>query len=222
MKKEPRLIQLPKGYISYSQLTLWQANQQRYKDMYFDGRYELNTSNAGQEYGKIVADALENELDTGDVLTDSAMLILPKYDVRDKEIRANLDTKDGRIIVLGKPDAMNSETKDFYEYKTGKNPWTKKKAQNHLQMHFYAMVIYLAYGVLLKEAKLVWIETEILDGFDEEGFAKKIVKPTGRVEAFPVVFTLNEILETMALTAKVCQEIEIAYAHHTPNPKYDW
>ena len=36
------------------------------------------------EYGKVVADALEKGVQTGDLLTDAGMLLLPKYDVADK------------------------------------------------------------------------------------------------------------------------------------------
>ncbi len=208
-----KYIQLPQGYISYSQLTLWQKDQTRYKEIYFDRRDELRTSNAGMEYGKVVADALEKGIQTDDLLTDAAMLLLPKYDVADEEIRAELKTTHGWVSVLGKPDSLNSKTMDFLEYKTGKTVWTQTKAQNHLQMHFYAMVIYMKYKVLPPSAKLVWIETE----WTQEG-----VTPTGHVEEFPVKITMGEVLKTMALTSKAAQEIEIAYASHVPNPALAW
>ena len=211
---KPKYIQLPKNYISYSQLTLWLADQKRYKDLYFDDRNELRTTNSGQAYGKIVADALEKGIQTGDVVTDSAMLLLPKYDLADQEFFAELKTKEGIVNVLCKPDTMDSKTKAFREYKTGKTAWTKKKAQNHIQMKFYAMGIYLKYGVALKEAYLDWIETEK----DLEG----TIRPTGHLESFRVTFLLNDILKMMATTAKVAKEIETAWAVHVHDPKYDW
>jgi hypothetical protein len=55
---------------------------------------------------------------------------------------------------------MNSKTKDFYEIKTGVSKWTQKRANEHLQLHFYAMGIYLEYKVVPKVVKLIWIETE--------------------------------------------------------------
>lgn len=101
-------------------------------------------------------------------------------------------------------------TKDFYEYKTGKIKWTQNKAQNHLQMKFYAMLIFLAYGVRLSKASLIWIETFK----DTDGK----IKPTGHVEKFDITITLKDIMETMALTSKVAKEIEIAWASHVPAP----
>lgn len=184
---------------------------ERYKKLYFDERDDLRTSNAGQEYGKVVADLLEKGERSDDVLTDTAMFLLEKYDVADKEIRTVLHTDDGDIPLVLRPDSLNSETKDFLEYKTGKNAWTPEKAQNHIQMHFYQAGIFCEYNVALKKAKLIWIETHVND--------KAIIEPTGRIESFDVHFTTKSRLETMALIAKVAKEIEIAYAQHTPDPR---
>ena len=211
MKK--KVIQLPKGYLSYSQIQLWKNDRERYIAIYMDGRDELRTSNAGQEYGKIVADALEKGIDTGDVLTDAAMLLLKKYDIADEEIKVDMKTKYGWLTVMGKPDTRDSRTCAFREYKTGKAPWTQKSAQNHPQMKFYAMLIYLKHKTVLREAWLDWIETEVgVNG----------LQPTGRVESFKVTFTLNDILKEMAETTKVALEIETAFASHITKPEIPW
>lgn len=202
-----KYIALPKPYISYSQLSQWQRDPRQYKDIYFDNRDELRTTNAGMAYGKVVADALEHGVETDDLLTDAAMLLLPKYDIADVEMRVDMKTKDGWITLLAKPDSLDSKTKAFMEYKTGKVAWTQAKAQGHLQMHFYATAIYLAHKVI-PDCKLVWIETEWIDG---------IVKPTGHVEEFTVTLTMKDILACMALISRTAKAIEIAYAAHVPN-----
>lgn len=216
MKK--KVIQLPRGYISYSQKQLWKNDKQRYKEIYFDNRDELRTSNAGMEYGKVVADALEKGVQTDDLLTDSAMLLLPKYDVADQEIRVEFKTKEGTVMVLAKPDTRDSKSWAFREYKTGKTRWTQKKAQEHPQMRFYAMAIYLASGKVIREAHLDWIETfDMVTATDDSGLpTERKITPTGHVETFTVKFTLNDILNEMADTARVAKEIEIAYASHIP------
>lgn len=208
MKK--KIIQLPKGYLSYSQIQLWKSNKDRYRKLYYDNNQAYKIFNSGLEYGKIVADALENENDTGDLLTDAAMLLIKKYDVRDQEIRASIKSKFGWIDVLGRPDTLNSATKAFREYKTGRGKWTQNKAQKHPQMVFYAMLIYLKYKVILKEAYLDWIETEEIDG---------VVKPTGQIKSFRVEFTLQDILNCITETVRVAKEIEIDFASYIPEPK---
>lgn len=205
-----KVIQLPKGYLSYSQIQLWKTNKKRYIELYFNNRNELRLSNSGLEYGKIVADALEKGVATDDLLTDAAMSLVTQYDVRDKEIVTEIKTKHGSVGVMGRPDTMDSVTKAFREFKTGRVKWTEGKAQKHPQMIFYAMLIYLKFGVMLSEAYLDWIETEEID---------HVVKPTGRVETFRVTFTPQEIMECMAMTSRVAKEIEIAWASHIMPPE---
>ena len=204
-----KIIQLPKGYLSFSQISLWQTDKERYKDIYFNNRDDLRVSNSAMDFGKMVADALENEDRVDDLLTDTAMSLLTKYDIRDKEIRTTLKTKDGDIDLLGKPDTMDSKSFAFREYKTGKVKWTQRRAQENLQVKFYAMIIYIAHGKLLKEAYLDWIETENTP----EG-----IKPTGHVESFRITLSLNDILQTMALTSKIAKEIEMAWVTYVPPP----
>lgn len=210
MAKTKRKIQLPQGYLSYSAREMWLSDREKFIKIYFDRKDEYRTSNKGQEYGKVVATALEKGVDTGDVLTDSAMLLLPKYDIADQEIRAILSIKEGDIEILGRPDTLDSKTFAFREYKTGKHPWTEKKAQAHPQMKFYAMLIYLKHKKIITEAWLDWIETQD---------TPKGIAPTGRVESFRVKISLSDILKEMTLTAQVAKEIEIAYASHIPAPE---
>ncbi len=205
-----KYIQLPRGYLSYTQMELWQADPKRYKALYFDNRDELRVSNRGQEYGKVVADALEKGVETGDLLTDSATLLLPKYDLQDQEFFAEVKTKDGWLKLICKPDTMDSKTYVFREYKTGKLPWTREKAQNHPQMIYYAVGIWQKYGVKNEKAHLDWIETEQVD--------TQIV-PTGRVETFEVTFTTAQYMHTLMRMIQTAKEIEIAWASHVTNPE---
>jgi len=211
MKK--RTLQLPRGYISYSQIQLWKSDKSRYKEVYFNGRHELGIRNSGMDFGSVVATALENDEKTGDLLTDIAMELLPKYDIRDKEITTNLETKDAIIPLVGRPDTLDSKTFDFREYKTGKIKWTQSKAQSSPQMKFYAMLIYLQHGKITKEAYLDWIETaNTPDG----------IKPTGHVESFKVELSLSDILTTMSNTAAVAKEIESEWATYEPPAEIPW
>lgn len=221
MKK--KYIQLPRTYISYSQCELWKHDPERYKKLYMDGNQAYRLNNSGMDYGKVVAIALENEESTGDLLTDAAMLLIPKYDVRDKEIAVETKTRDGWLKIIGRPDYLDSKTKAFYEIKTGKGAWTQNKAQRHPQMLFYAMLIYLAYGVVLNEAQLIWIETEdVIEPYKEGDWLpedRKVIKPTGKVESFKVTFTLGDILNCMAETIRIAKEIELVWVSHIKVPE---
>lgn len=212
MKK--KVIQLPKGYISFSQMTLWESSPERYKKLYFDGDASYNLSNSGLTYGSIVADALEHNKETGNLLTDTAMELLTKYDTRDKEIVVDLPTKNGVVTLLGRPDMLDSETLAFREVKTGRIKWTQKKADKWPQLKFYAVMIYLKYGKIPPSVHLDWIETHK----NEDGK----VEPTGHIETFEVDIKLKDILDTMALISRVAKEIELEWVTYTPPPEEEF
>lgn len=205
-----KYIELPQGYLSYSQMMLWLSSPKRYADLYFDRRDELKFTNPGQEFGKMVATSLEEGVDTGDLLTDSATLLIPKYDTADEPIHTEFRTKHGWLKLIGKPDTFDSVTHAFREDKTGKVAWTQKKAQNHPQMIFYAITIWLKYETMNTKAHLDWIETEYVDG---------ITKPTGHIQTFEVTFTRKDYFEFMSKMVKVASEIELAWASHITNPE---
>lgn len=206
-----KYISLPHDYLSHSQMVLWQSDPVKYKALYFDGRDELRTTNSGQKFGKEVADALEANRDTGDILTDAAMLLLPKYDLMDQSFIAEFKEKGGPWLkIIAKPDTFNTITHEFRETKTGKQPWTQSKAQKHPQMIFYAIAIWLKYGTMNTNAYLDYVQTEQTpDG----------IKPTGHVESFEVTFKPEDYYEFQAKMLKVAHEIQEAWAAHI-TPEY--
>lgn len=209
MKKKQ--IQLPTGCLSYSQVTLWMSSPARYKEIFFKQNDGARFFNEGMAFGKIVADSLEYDKPTGNDLIDTMIELLPKYDIRDKEIEAILETKDGDIKIISHPDMLDSKTKALREIKTGKGKWTQKKADSWFQIKFYAMLIYIKYGVIPPTAHLDWIET--FKDVDD------IIKPTGKLTTFEVKITMMDILQTMAITTKVAKEIEREWVVFVPEPE---
>jgi hypothetical protein len=204
-----KYIQLPKPHLSYSQIQLWKQNKKRYIEIYFKNRKELSLNNQFLEFGKVVADALEKAEDTGDVMTDATSALLPKYEIRDKEIFVDMKTPTGYVRLIAKPDTLDPNTGAFREYKTGKADWTQYKADKHFQIPFYATVIYLKYGKIIPNAYLDWMETyeDPIRG----------IQPTGKVLHFKVDVSMKRILETMKEVTKVALEIEREYAMFQPS-----
>lgn len=202
-----RVIALPQGYLSVSALQLWQDNKERYAQLYFDRLHELRRTSKEMSYGSLVADALEKNEEDGieDEVTHAAVMLLPKYDIRDKEIRVELKTKKHKFDVLGKLDSLSSETYEVLEYKTGKQSWTQNRVEGLLQLKYYAMLVYLKYGKVPPSTKLVWIQT--VDSGDGTS-----IEATGHMQLFDVTITLADILDTMRLVEKVALEIELAWS----------
>ena len=208
-----KIIQLPTGCLSYSQVSVWLSNPERYKKLFFEQDESMRFMNDAMRYGSRVADALENDEETGDLLTDMAISQVEKYDIKDQEMEGEFKTKYGWLKIISHPDAVDSKTKSIIEYKTGMVKWTQKKADNWFQIKFYAMLIYIIYGVVPPKTQLIWIET-FRDTDDE-------IKPTGHVQSFEVEMTLKIVLETMALVTRCAKEIELDWLAYEPRP-YPW
>lgn len=175
-----------------------------YRKRIGDNRQVFVLTGSTKDQGQVVTDANES----GDLLTDMAMSLLVKYDIKDEEMEGWMKTDSGWLRIVSHPDTMDSQTFALREYKTGRVKWTQKKADNWFQLRFYAMLVYIVHGVVPPSCHLDWIET-FADSTDEDK-----VKPTGHVETFEVKIGLKEILETMAITARVGKEIEAEWTTH--------
>ena len=114
-----------------------------------------------------------------------------------------LESITGGVHILGKIDNFNSRSKAFKEYKSGTVPWTQRKVDKHGQLLFYAVLIYLIYGVIPPKIELVWAETKR----DEYG----VTYGTGRIEVFERKIELRDILKFMARIKKGATGISRMY-----------
>ena len=65
------------------------------------------------------------------------------------------------IHLTGKPDALDLENFILRDYKTGKNKWDKKRADESLQLTFYLFLVYLNYKIPPEKfgCYIDWMET---------------------------------------------------------------
>ena len=137
-------IKTPRKYLSYSQMILVEQSPKAYIKHYFN---DEDFTNDGMILGKQMAEALEDDIESDIPIIEQAMIFLPKYSRRDREIVVTV----GGLILLGKPDTFEPRgKKKFREYKSGNTAWTQKKVDKCDQITFYAMLIYFKYGVIFK------------------------------------------------------------------------
>lgn len=204
MKKE---LLSPRGYLSWTQVDMWERSRERYVRSYIHGE-NLDFTNSGMEYGSKTSRALENGDAEGDELMEAVISLVPAYKEREYEIKVPLETDHGTTTLLGKLDTFDPPTLAFREYKTGRTKWTIAKAQKHGQMKHYGTLIYLKYGKLPTDAQLDWIQTQEVDG---------VVSFTGHIEPFHVELGMVEILEYMARVSRVAVEIDARYREELKN-----
>ena len=149
----------PREYLSYSQLILFEKSPEEYRDVYFRGKKK--PTSRYMAFGSKMADGLETGEATGDPVLDAMMSRIPKFELMDKEVRAEMKDGKEKIILLAKPDTSKKDYSAFKEYKTSTMKWTQKMADESDQITFYAAVMWLLTGKIPKDIELVAIGTEI-------------------------------------------------------------
>jgi hypothetical protein len=188
-----------KDYLSWSQFSLWQSSKREYWK-----RYGLGVDRSANKYfekGRELASALEHDDDgswSQDELLSVVLAEIPKLDLMEYKVEIELSNGERTLSYL---DSCAIDDSEFYEYKTGKKPWTQEMVEAHDQLLFYATALYIKSGrVSVPTCKLIWIETEQT----EEG-----LKYTGLVQEFPREFTEVEIIAFEEKLIGTIHEIEL-------------
>lgn len=197
---KPKLLS-PRGYLSYTQIDMFERSPERYIRQYILGEKEF--VNNRMDFGSRVAYAEETGEQSDDEMINMLVALLPKYPIHEHEIRVAMQTDHGEITLLGKLDKFDDKTLAFRDTKTGTKKWTQNRADRHSQLDHYATMIWLKHGKMPHAIHLDWAETEI----QEDGS----VCLTGGIQTFEVKKTLADILKYMARASKVAREIDAVY-----------
>ena len=173
-----RIEIMPRQYLSWSQLDLFERNPEKYKQTYLFG--ERFTSH-NMELGGRVASALEHNDSEGDVAIQHILNFMPAYPLREHEIRAEFEG----IPLMGKLDGFDPEGLRIGEYKTGVK-WTQGMVDKSGQLTFYTILAWKKYGKLPNDIKLHWAQTE----YDGNG----IIRLVGDIRTFQAQRNMKDIL----------------------------
>lgn len=203
LKQNQMELLLPKGYLSWSALHLFETSEKKYIEKYFYGEDD-NRSNDFMSFGKRFAEAKETGDCKGDPMLEFAMNSVPSYEFPEYKLEAELSTPYGKIKLLAIPDSFSEVNIQILEYKTGKIPWTQSKVQKHGQLHFYAVSTNAKFSVNPSQ-ELWWIETMQTSGG---------VRPTGRIETFRFKASDRDLKEMEQRIIRACLRIDKLYRQH--------
>jgi hypothetical protein len=130
------------------------------------------------EFGKIVGEKLAS---------DPAYLPhMPRLSV----FEYKLETKFDKIPLIGYIDSLEPYT-ELDEFKTGRKIWDQKRADNHGQIDFYLLCLYLMHKVRPEDVKchLRWMPTQQNGDFSISFINEKEIK------SFETKRTMRDILE---------------------------
>jgi len=194
MTTSNKKIKTPRPYISWSQLSLYERNPIEYASVYI---YGDKRTNPRMELGKAVAEMLEKGEEHADKDLEFYRIFIPQYPHKEFDVKTNL----GDIALFGKLDGWDPDKKEIGEYKTG-SKWSQKMADETGQLSFYALMLYLQYGIKPEEIKikLFWMPT-IIDQF--EG-----VKLTGDLKMFETKRNMTDLIDMMGRIRRAWKGIE--------------
>jgi len=198
-------LNLPKGYLSHTQMDSWTKSKKEYRKRYYEGCPMYITPEL--EFGKKIANQYE-ALHT-DPQTDVEHPIirnLPRGDVAEYELRCSIRD----IPVLGFIDSYETDTNHIRELKTGKTPWTQARVDRHPQLKMYCACIKAIVGEYNPYVDLLWVQTENVEDMTEiDGmkFGTRKIQLTGEYDRFTTIITANQLLEYEQLVERVAREI---------------
>ncbi len=186
---------MPKGYISASQISLWEQDKDLYVRKYvYDEDIPIpQRARLAMQTGKYIAMALENNPEAplwAQIIATS----IPHYDLPEKRIESKFGED---LTVLGYIDSTKKDLSAIIEYKTG-TKYTQKMADNLFQVKLYAAMIWNNEKIIPK-VQLVWIPTEW------NGSEFEVI---GDYKVFDVEIKLEDILAAIAKTQKIAKEIQ--------------
>lgn len=196
---------LPKGYLSWSALDLWEKNPKEYEEVYFRDKKKFETPE--MRFGKKVHKAIE-EKTCDDKEVNMVIQTVISYSEHEVECSTIWKSPYGEIPLYALIDNMEFEEKNFKDYKTGKTPWDKKRADNHGQLAFYALTLECLTGRRPKKASIVWLETT---GNGEN------IRLTGKVEEFHVDLSEKHLMDIRKRILAACLGIDKAYKAYLTN-----
>ncbi len=225
----PQLV-LPKPHLSWSQLSCWITNRNRYVREYFEDGEKLDTrylrfggqfSKMVERLGEIMVGVHDRYVAIQDLKREYPMdgcmeRVLMELDIEGESEHRILCKVRGEVPVLAFLDKYVERDGSIQEYKTGLAPWTMAKVQRHDQLTMYGVALKWSGKPLPPSATLHWIQTreheEERKDFWRDG--AKVIMATGQIRSFRREFDEREFSRMEDLIVRVAREISDAYQEH--------
>lgn len=203
---------LPNGYLSFSQIVMWQSGKESYRKKYYPDIAPPSYSTPEMEFGNKVTLAMENK--------EGWVSFIPHLPIFERGILNNI----GGVPVIAFID-NSDHTNRFREQKTGRTAWTKAKVEKHKQMDLYSTILEIEDGFVNDDCDLIWVKTkketvvldriEIMPGIFTDKTEERIVLIGGGegegYEIIPRTITKKDRLEMADLVYSVGKEIAEDY-----------
>ena len=203
-------MNLPKPYLSHTQMSLWLKSPEQYKQQYFEGhRFEPTPY---MRHGQTIAKLIEQN--------HESVRFVPRLQYPEHEIRTVI----AGVPTLSYLDSFENHPRfSFLEYKCSKNEWSQEMVDASSQLLFYAAAIRAAYGSLPSAAHLVWLHTRLVTAVPDsrgvvwEEVGDGVIELTGDAQFFPRVIVADEVDAFEEEIVRVAFEISEAWKLYKQN-----
>lgn len=153
-------IILPKGHLSFSQITLWLGAKETYRKKYYPDERPFFAQSPEMIFGNFITEEMEKK--------NPLYNFIPRYDtfefpqVIDPETnqRKNLvEFQVQGVVVEAYIDQLDTTNIRFREQKTGRTPWTQNKVNKHIQLDMYSAFLEDHFGRVDEWCELIWVPT---------------------------------------------------------------
>lgn len=169
------MLDFNKRPLSWSAISSFEYDPAQWYSKYI--LHETPTDSAEMRWGRMVADSFQ---------TKTPLAPVTLYPVVEQKLSVVFND----VPLVGWIDTYDPKTHNFREFKTGKRPWTQKRADEHGQLQMYALMLYVTHKVKPENytIHLDWLPTKANGDFSID-FVKPIV-----VHSFQVKLKMSDIL----------------------------
>lgn len=202
---------LPKKYLSYSAISLWQKDKDAFRQRYYYN--EPFIDNVYTLFGREVHESLE---------TKQNLAHIPRYSVSEMPIKIDIEG----VPIIGYIDSFSPKSRSFLDFKTstrlpdGSARWNLVEVQKLMQLPFYSFLIEQKHGRVHPWCKLIWLETqfkaskEMVGSRIMEGEGNEL-ELTGHYEVFRREIEPWERVRIKEIILESANEISKDYAKYT-------
>ena len=200
---EEKILKWKKRVFSWSQMSSFEFDKEQWYKKYILG--EAQKVSAEMDFGKEIGEKLASD--------PSFMPEVPRQKHMEYGIFVNL----GDVGLVGYFDSFEDipggGVYPLHEYKTGKKPWDQKRADNHGQITFYCLLLWLAKKINPRDVlpRIHWMPTEEKDqSFKDFMDGKRNIEFTKNVKplTFETKRTMRDVLMFGARINQTIKEME--------------
>ena len=193
------LTKLQSKPLSWSAISSWTYSKEQWAKKYLEGIYDTSKE---MDYGKVIDLRIQED--------PTFLPKLPRYE----KMQYKMLVRMGGIDLIGLPDGVNMEkSKQLADYKTGKNKWDQKRAQDTGQLLFYLLLLYITHKIKPEEfdCYIHWLPTKETGDFKIE-----LIKEDD-IRTFKVKHTMSDILNFASFIKKTYREMEQFALAYSPD-----